>query len=306
MKIKPKRTFITKGASSFFMKSFVFFACFLLASTVSIYAQTKTVSGLVTDAAKEPLIGVSVRVQGTTTGTVTDIDGQYSLPVKTGDVLEFSFVGMKAQLVTIGAQNTVNIVLQDDATMLTETVVIGYGTSKKADLTGSIGSVRSEDIMKQPAVNAVQSVQGKISGVNIVNNDAPGSTPTVIIRGLGTALGGRNPLYIVDGFPADDIRNISPSDIVSMDVLKDASSASIYGVRAANGVIIVTTKKGQSGSAKIGVESYVGIKTTLNKVKMANASQYIEYFNQNQDVLGKYNLKDAGSQAYDTDCMTSY
>ncbi|MDH6308574.1 TonB-linked SusC/RagA family outer membrane protein [Dysgonomonas sp. PFB1-18] len=301
MKIKPKRTFITRGVESFFMKSFVLLACFFLASTVSIYAQTKTVSGLVTDVAKEPLIGVSVRIQGTTTGTVTDIDGQYSLSAKSGDVLEFSYVGMKTQLVTVGAQNTVNIVLQDDATMLTETVVIGYGTSKKADLTGSIGSVRSEDIMKQPAVNAVQSVQGKISGVNIVNNDAPGSTPTVIIRGLGTALGGRNPLYIVDGFPADDIRNISPSDIVSMDVLKDASSASIYGVRAANGVIIVTTKKGQSGSAKIGVESYVGIKTSLNTVKMANASQYVEYFNQNQDVLGKYHLKDAGSQAYDTD-----
>lgn len=312
MKIKPKRTFITKGLGSFFLKSLMFLTCFLLASTVSIYAQTtKTISGTVTDAANETLIGVSVRVQGTTTGTVTDIDGTYSLSANVGDVLEFTYVGMKAQSVTVGSQNTINIVLEDDATMLAETVVIGYGTAKRADLTGSIGNVSGAEIMKQPALNAVQSAQGKISGVNIVNNDAPGSTPTVIVRGLGTALGGRNPLYIVDGFPVDDIRNINSSDIVSMDILKDASSASIYGVRAANGVILVTTKKGQSGSAKIGVESYVGIKTTLNKVKMANSAQYIEYFNQNQDLLkyyakeedkkNFYNLAPASSQAYNTD-----
>lgn len=313
MKIKPKRTLITKGKNSFLLRSFVFLACFLLASSVSIYAQTKTITGTVTDATNEPLIGVSVRIQGTGTGTVTDIDGNYSISAQSGNVLEYTYVGMKTQLVTVGAQNTINIVLQDDATMLTETVVIGYGTAKKADLTGSIGSVGADIISKQPALNAVQSVQGKLSGVNIINNDAPGSSPTIIIRGLGTAQGGRDPLYIVDGFPADNIKNISPADIVSMDILKDASSASIYGVRAANGVVIVTTKKGQTGSAKIGVESYVGFKGTLNKVKMANASQYIEYFNQNQNMLKQYatpqeiadnkyyNLAPAGEQAYNTD-----
>ncbi len=311
MKIKPKRTFITQGANSFLRKSFVFLTCFLLASTVSIYAQNKTVSGKVTDALSEPLIGVSVKIQGTTNGTITDIDGMYSLSVKQGDALEFSYVGMKTQLIKVTSQSTINVILADDARVLTETVVIGYGTSKKADLTGSIGSVNSDAIMKQPALNAVQSVQGKLSGVNIINNDAPGSVPTVIIRGLGTAQSGREPLYIVDGFPVDDIRNINSSDIVSMDILKDASSASIYGVRAANGVILVTTKRGQVGSAKIGVESYVGIKTVLNKVKMANASQYIEYFNQNQDLLKSYakeadkknfyNLAPAGEQANNTD-----
>ncbi|MBD8389274.1 TonB-dependent receptor [Dysgonomonas sp. BGC7] len=311
MKIKPKRTFITQGANSFLRKSFVFLTCFLLASTVSIYAQNKTVSGKVTDALSEPLIGVSVKIQGTTNGTITDIDGMYSLSVKQGDALEFSYVGMKTQLIKVTSQSTINVILADDARVLTETVVIGYGTSKKADLTGSIGSVNSDAIMKQPALNAVQSVQGKISGVNIISNDSPGSTPTVIIRGMGTTLGGRNPLYIVDGFPVDDIKNINSSDIVSMDVLKDASSASIYGVRAANGVILVTTKKGKTGSAKIGVESYVGMKTVLNKVKMANASQYIEYFNQNQDLLKSYakeadkknfyNLAPASEQANNTD-----
>lgn len=313
MKIKPKKTFVRKEADSFFRKGLLLFTCFVIASITSIYAQTKTITGTVTDDFNAPLIGVTVAISGTTAGTMTDLDGKYTISAKVGDVLEFTFVGMNTQQITVGNQNVIDVVMTENATMLTETVVIGYGTAKKADLTGSIGSVSSEDILKQPSLNAVQSVQGKISGVNIINNDAPGSMPTVIIRGLGTALGGRNPLYIVDGFPADDIRNISPSDIVSMDVLKDASSASIYGVRAANGVIIVTTKKGQSGSAKIGVESYVGVKSILKKVKLANASQYVEYFNQNQETLKLYatpkeiaenkyyTLAPGSQQAYDTD-----
>lgn len=288
MKIKPKRTFFTIGADSLLNRGFLFLTCFLLASTVSIYAQNKTISGKVTDVTTEALIGVSVKVQGTTTGTVTDIDGSYSLSVKSSDVLEFSYIGMKTKLVTVGSQNTINVVLEDDAQLLSETVVIGYGTAKKVDLTGAIGSVNSEAIMKQPGLNAVQSVQGKVSGVNIINNDAPGATPTIVVRGLGTALGGRNPLYIVDGFPVDNIKNINSSDILTMDILKDASSASIYGVRAANGVILVTTKKGQEGHAKIGVESYVGVKGILNKVKMADANQYVQYFNENQAMLKAY------------------
>lgn len=311
MKIKLKRSFFTPGMDSFLMKGFVFLTCFLLVSTVNLYAQTKTISGKVTDATSEGLIGVTIKIQGTTTGTVTDLDGAYTIPAKSGDVLEFSYVGMKTQLITVATQTTIDIVMEDDAQMLTETVVIGYGSAKKVDLTGAIGSVNSDAIMKQPALNAVQSVQGKISGVNIINNDAPGSTPTIVVRGLGTALGGRNPLYIVDGFPVDNIKNISSSDILTMDVLKDASSASIYGVRAANGVILITTKRGQEGSARIGVESYVGIKSILSKVKMANASQYVQYFNENQAMLKQYAapadkdkyymLAPAGSQPYDTD-----
>lgn len=307
MKIKPKRIFTASGASSFLVRSLMLFCLLFLAGNISLYAQTKTVSGVVTDAAKEPLIGVSVKIQGTTTGTITDIDGNYTLSAKSGDVLEFSFVGMKPQLITIGSQNIVNVILEDDAKLLNETVVIGYGSAKKADLTGSIGSVNSEAILKQPALNPLQSVQGKMAGVNIINNDAPGSTPSVTIRGTGTALGGRKPLYIVDGFPVDDIKNISASDIVSMDVLKDAASAAIYGLRAANGVIMITTKRGKSGQSKIGVESYIGVKTVLNKVKMANASQYIEYFNENQNMLKEhgiddtYNLADVALQQYNTD-----
>ncbi|WP_280745604.1 MULTISPECIES: SusC/RagA family TonB-linked outer membrane protein [unclassified Parabacteroides] len=273
---------------------------------MNTYAQN-VVRGTVTDQYKDPLPGVNITIQGTTTGTITDIDGQYAINAKQGDALVFSYLGLKPQTVTVGASMTVNVVLEEDSQVLGETVVIGYGTAKKADLTGAIGSVSAETILKQPALNAVQSIQGKVSGINIINTDAPGSTPSVVVRGLGTALGGRNPLYIVDGFPVDDIKNISSSDILTMDILKDASSASIYGVRAANGVILITTKKGQEGKARIGVESYVGIKTVLNKVKMANASQYVEYFNQNQQVLidggdaNAYLLKDASQQPYNTD-----
>lgn len=276
------------------------------ASISNAFAQT-TVTGVVTDEQKDPLPGVSVIVKGTTTGTVTDFDGNYSITVKSGDVLDFTFLGMKSQSISVGSRTKIDVVLLDDSQVLGETVVIGYGTAKKQDLTGSIGSVSSDAIMRQPSLNAAQAIQGQMSGVNIIGNDAPGSSPTVIIRGLGTALGGRDPLYIVDGFPADNITNISPSDIVSMDVLKDASSASIYGVRAANGVIIVTTKKGQEGKSKIGVESFVGIKTILNRVKMADASQYITFFNENQTALknqgvkGTYLLQDANQQAYNTD-----
>ncbi|HAK28454.1 MAG TPA: SusC/RagA family TonB-linked outer membrane protein, partial [Sphingobacterium sp.] len=183
---------------------------------------------------------------------------------------------------------------------LEEVVVIGYGTQKKADLTGSISSLKSSDITKQPAMSAMQSIQGKAAGINIIANEAPGSSPNVIIRGLGTALSGRNPLYIVDGIAQTDINNINPSDIESMDVLKDASSASIYGLRAANGVIIVTTKKGKTGTTNINYESFAGIKNVLNRVKMANADQFRIFANEYlTSTNGSYRL--AENQKYNTD-----
>lgn len=293
-----KKTSILKG---------IMFVCFSLISIIG-YAQEKTISGTVTDRNNEPLIGLSVAIEGTTTGVITDLDGKYSIPAKQGDNLVFSYVGMKTQKFAVTNQTTIDVVMEEDAsTMLQETVVIGYGTAKKADLTGSIGNISSDAILKQPALNAAQSIQGKVSGVNIIASDAPGSSPGVIIRGLGTALGGRNPLYIVDGFATDNINNISPSDIVSMNVLKDASSSAIYGLRAANGVIIVTTKRGEEGKGKISVDSYAGIKTVLNKVKMANASQYITYFNESQNMLkiygdnNTYTLASAAQQPYNTD-----
>ncbi len=269
------------------MRKLILFFSFILLITTAFAQQTIVVKGKVTDSSGMGLPGVSILEKGTQKGTITMNDGTYSFETSSDATLVFSFIGFQSQEILINNRTMIDVQLKDELVDLDEVVVIGYGTQKKADLTGAIGSVESDVILRQPALNAVQSVQGKVSGVNIINNDAPGSTPTVIVRGLGTALGGRDPLYIVDGFPVDDITNISSSDIVSMDILKDASSASIYGVRAANGVILITTKKGQKGTSKITVDSYFGVKGILNQVKMANADQYIKYFNENQEALGK-------------------
>lgn len=277
----------------------------VLCGSLSLWAQGPiTVSGTVIEASTgDPAIGVTVLEQGTNNGTVTDLDGNYTLPgVASNATLVFSYIGMNTVEEPVNGRTTINVTLSEDVQALDEVVVIGYGTARRIDLTGSIGSVSEDIIARQPALNPLQSVQGKVSGVNIINNDAPGSTPTVVIRGLGTALGGREPLYIVDGFPVTDIRNISASDIVSMDILKDAASASIYGVRAANGVVLITTKKGQAGAPRVGVESYVGVKNILNRVQMANPEQYIEYYNQNQETLANpVILQPASSQPYRTD-----
>ncbi|MBZ4675083.1 MAG: TonB-dependent receptor, partial [Dysgonamonadaceae bacterium] len=292
------------------MKLKLNFILTLLLVPLFAFSQQLNVTGTVTEKSTgDPAIGVSVLVKGTTNGTVTDINGKYNLSNVPGNAtLVFSYIGMTTVEEPVNGRTTINVSLSEDVQALEEVVVIGYGTARKVDLTGSIGSVTNDVISKQPALNALQSVQGKISGVNIVNNDAPGSSPTVVIRGLGTALGGREPLYIVDGFPVTDIKNISSSDILTMDILKDAASASIYGVRAANGVVLITTKKGKTGKPKISVESYVGMKNILNQVKMANAQQYIEHYNQNQQMIKIADptkdpklLKDASAQPYDTD-----
>ncbi len=233
----------------------------LVLFSVSVFAQERiNVSGRITDNTGEPIIGASVLEKGTLNGTITDVNGDYTVSVPSNGVLVFSFIGMQTQDISVNNTHIINVTMLDSTTGLDEVVVVGYGTQKKADLTGAIGNVSSADIMKQPSLNATQSIQGKIAGVNIISSDSPGSSPTVIVRGLGTALGGRDPLYIVDGFPVDDIQNISSSDIISMDVLKDASSDSIYGVRAANGVILITTKKGKEGKPKVTVDAYAGIK----------------------------------------------
>ena len=281
-------------------KLFTLTFAFLLSVTL-LYGQNRTVTGSVKDSQSMlALPGVSVTVSGKSAGTQTDEAGRYTLEVEPSDSLVFSFVGYVSQTLSVDDRTEVNVFLDDQNQALEEVVVVGYGTVKKVDLTGSIGSVKSEEIVKQPAMSAMQSVQGKVAGLNITASEAPGSTPQVVVRGLGTALGGRNPLYIVDGFPTDNLNSINPSDIESIDVLKDASSASIYGVRAANGVIMVTTKQGRAGSVKIGYESYVGLKSMLNKVNMADASQYVAYYNENIQGIGDGTLL-AENQRENTD-----
>ncbi len=286
------------------MKTKIILFLILLSGTL-MTAQDITVTGLVTTEQDNlPLPGVNVLVKGTSRGTSTDFDGNYSILVSSGEVLEFSSIGLRTQTITVGEQSIINVSMVEDAESLDEIVVIGYGTQKRSDLTGAVSSVKSEDILKQPAANAVQSIQGKLPGVNIINNDAPGATPTVIIRGIGTASAGTEVLYIVDGIQTNGISNINPADIESIDVLKDAASSAIYGMDAANGVVIVTTKRGKKGQAKISISSQYGVQSILNQVEMANAQQFVTYFNENQAFLPddtRYFLQDAVNQPADTD-----
>ncbi|UOB17139.1 SusC/RagA family TonB-linked outer membrane protein [Abyssalbus ytuae] len=265
------------------------------------FSQEITISGNVTDSQEVPLPGASILLKGTYTGTQTDFEGNYVLPdVPSDGVLVISYVGYVSQEIPINDQTTINVVLQEDLQSLDEVVVIGYGFQKRSDITGAISSIKSEDIESQPALNAMQSIQGKVAGVNIINSDAPGSSPNVIVRGLGTAESGRQPLFVVDGILVSNIQNISPNDIESIDIMKDASSAAIYGTNASNGVILITTKKGKTGKAVIEAKTFIGTKSILNPVEMANANQYITYYNEKQEAIGAPYLL-SQNQLYDTD-----
>ncbi|MEL4307509.1 TonB-dependent receptor [Joostella sp. CR20] len=266
------------------MKNYLFML--LLLCCVSAFAQQQTISGVVTDDQNMPLPGATVLIKGTTNGTQTDFDGNYSIEAADGEILIFSYVGMDTKEVTVGSSNTINVSLTVSTNQLDEVVVVGYGTQKRSDLTGAIVSAKAEEIAEQPALNAMQSLQGKVAGVNIINSDAPGTDPKVVIRGVGTASAGSSPLYVVDGIMVSNIQNISPSDIASVDIMKDASSAAIYGSDAANGVVLITTKSGKAGKSSIKVESFYGAKSVLNPVEMANGQEYITYFNEKQTSTG--------------------
>ena len=237
MKTKPLRLLRQKRAS--WLKSVFVLTCLLLSTSVAM-AQTKTVTGTVTDSFNEPLIGASILVKGTSTGAVTDMDGKYSISVTPNDVLVFSYVGYEKQEIKVGQQTVINVTLKDDSQMLAETVIIGYGSAKKRDLTGSITNIKGSEIANKPATNPLSSLQGKIAGVQIVNSGQAGADPEIRIRGTNS-INGYKPLYVVDGLFNDNINFLNPEDIESMEVLKDPSSLAIFGVRGANGVIIVTT-----------------------------------------------------------------
>ncbi|WP_324676285.1 TonB-dependent receptor [Hymenobacter sp. GOD-10R] len=242
--------------------------------------QDITVTGKVLDDKGEGLPGVNVVVKGTTNGTQTGGNGSYTLTAPDQGTLVFSFVGFLSQEVAIGGRATVNVNLAPDTKTLNEVVVVGYGTQQKRDVTGSIASVKGDVLVNQASQNAVSSLQGKVAGVQITNNGQPGSTPQIRVRGTGSIQGSANPLYVVDGTFVDDISFLNQDDIASIEILKDASSAAIYGVRAANGVVLVTTKRGKAGTPRINYNGFVGVQQITNKVKMANASQYATLINE--------------------------
>jgi TonB-dependent SusC/RagA subfamily outer membrane receptor len=217
---------------------FISLLCF-----IQINAQ-QVVTGKVSDNNNSPLPGVSVQVQGTTRGTFSDMNGVYSISASRTDTLVFSMVGMITQKISIGAQSVINLKLNSQNAVLGEVVVVGYGTQKKLEVTGAVTQVKGDEITKQPSINPISALQGKVAGVQITNGGAPGSSPEIRIRGVGTVYGNANPLYVVDGVWYDDISFLNNADIESINILKDASSESIYGIRAANGVVLISTKKG--------------------------------------------------------------
>ena len=236
------------------------------------------IKGVVTDNNKETLPGASITIKGTTTGTLTNIDGAYTIKAKKGDVLVYSLMGMVAQSVTVGDQFTINIQLIPDAINLEEVVTIGYGVSKKSDLTGAVASIKSEDLANSKIGTVTSALQGLAAGVQVSTGSVkPGGDATVVIRGAGSVNAGNEPLYIVDGIPVQGgLQDLSSSDIESIEVLKDASSASIYGSRGSNGVVLVTTKKGKSGKTRISLNASYGTQRMLNKQDLMDAQQYYE------------------------------
>ncbi len=257
---------------------------FLLISLFPLmsFAQGVAVTGSVTGSDGAGIAGVTVQEKGTTGGTATDASGNFSLNVSSANAtLITSSLGYQPQTIALGGRTTVSIVLQGAAVKeLEQIVVVGYGTQKKKDLTGSVASVKGEELQKQPVQTATQALQGKVAGVQIISSGEPNSLPTVRVRGTGSALAGANPLYVVDGVITDDIRNINSADIVSLDVLKDASATAIYGMRAANGVLIITTKKGRVGKLIISYDASLGVKEASHLVDMAGPMQYANYLNE--------------------------
>lgn len=251
--------------------------------------QAKTVTGTVTDVSGEPIIGANIRIKGTTTGTITDIDGNFSIEAKPQSVIEVSYIGYLTQETVINNQKSIRFLLKEDTKTLDEVVVIGYGVQKKADLTGSVANINTEKLNTQSNANIGQALQDKIAGVDIVSQGgAPGSGTRIMVRGIGT-LNNASPLYIVDGMYMNSIDHINPNDIASIDVLKDASSAAIYGSRAANGVIIVTTKEGSNTEGKpiIDLSVNLGISTASKFLDMLDAKGWAEVTTIARQAIGK-------------------
>lgn len=244
-----------------------------------MFAQQITVQGVVKDQTGETVIGASVMEKGTTNGTITGIDGDFSLNMSPNGTLVVSFVGYKTQEVQVKGQKQLQVVLSEDAEMLDEVVVIGYGTMKKSDLTGAVSSIGNKDIKDSPVSNLGQAIQGKISGVQIVDAGKPGDNVSIKIRGLGS-INNCNPLVVIDGVPTDlGLSSLNMADVERLDVLKDASATAIYGSRGANGVVMITTKRGTEGKGKLAVSANYSFQNATNVPSLLNAAQYAELSN---------------------------
>ena len=250
----------------------------LVLLSLAMWAQSMTVTGVVmAQDEPDPVIGANVMVKGSTNGTITDFDGNFSLSAKAGDVLQVSFMGYKSQEIKVTNAGPIRVTLVPDNVQLQEVVAIGYGTMKKSDLTGAVTSVSAEQLLKAPVSGLDQALQGRAAGVTVTSGSGqPGETATIRIRGIGSAIGGNDPLYVVDGVITGDIKWLSPSDIQSMEILKDASATAIYGSRGANGVILITTKSGSEGKINISFDAYWGFQNRWKKMDVLKSRDFAE------------------------------
>tara|TARA_R110002020_G_scaffold473448_1_gene702695 strand:- start:6125 stop:9280 length:3156 start_codon:yes stop_codon:yes gene_type:complete len=268
-----------------------------LCTALTAMAQN-TITGTVVDANGTPLPGVNVIVQGTSTGAATDFDGKYEISASPENVIVFSYVGFNSVEETVGSRSVINVTLTEDSESLQEVVVVAYGAAAKKDVTGAVSSINSEELTSFPSTSVDQAIQGKTAGVQVTQNSgAPGSSVSVNIRGVGS-FGNTTPLYVIDGFPTQDISFLNPNDIQSISVLKDASAGALYGVRASNGVVIIETKQGTKNKMIVSVDSWTGIRAAPKNIEMLNAEQFATFANnlgtaQGNDVLPEWS--DPGS-----------
>nr|MBI1229710.1 SusC/RagA family TonB-linked outer membrane protein [Cytophagales bacterium] len=246
---------------------------------IEVEENSVDISGTVTDQNGQPIPGATVIVEGTNAGTVTDVDGKFTLSVDVDATIRISFIGYESQRVTIANQTQLSITLREDQSSLQEVVVIGYGTQKKSDITGAISSISSKDLAEIPAANVMEQAQGRLAGVDIVrSNGSPGAPMQIRIRGNRSITANNDPLFVIDGIPTSaNINDFNPNDIESIEVLKDASAVAIYGSRGANGVILITTKKGKDGKAVISYDGYYGVKNPVENINLMNGEEYAQY-----------------------------
>jgi len=260
-------------------KKMIFFFAFIFMNSVNVFAQTLKVNGNVEDSTGEPLIGVNVVEKGTINGTVTNFNGDFNLTVERGKTLLISYIGYIAQEV-IADGNVIKVTLLEDTQNLDEVVVIGYGSLSRKDVTSSITTIKADDLNIGVYSSPTQMLQGKVPGLTITQSSDPNATPSVTLRGASSLRTGAamEPYYVIDGVPGVSLAMVAPDDIESIDVLRDASATAIYGSKAANGVIIVTTKRGKSGQASVSYNGYVAFDRIAKNLNMMNGDEYRAYF----------------------------
>ncbi len=263
-----------------FIGQFLIVAILLFTVSVSAQNQSKTVSGVVMDENIMPLIGVTIKIKGSKNGVVSDSEGKFRIQANASDILMFSYLGYEDRLIAINNRKNIDVTMQPSATGLDEVVVVGYGTQKKSDVTGSVAKISVKDMLKAPVRSFDEALAGRVSGVQVTSSDGqPGAGINIVIRGNNSVTQGNSPLYVIDGFLIENPNNgvINPNDIESMDILKDASATAIYGARGANGVIVITTKKGKIGKPVFSFDSSYGFQENINKMDLMSPYEFVKY-----------------------------